>query len=128
MPLHPVFRPGATALITGAASGIGLATAKLCSKHGMKLALVDINNQSLAKAKSSFSNGEPMETYTMDVSKIEEWKTLKKNVESKFGGVDFLMLNAGIGLTGGWEDIDYFHKVSDPPSLKSLRSNTGDPR
>ena len=66
----------------------------------MKVALVDSNNQNLAKAKSSFSNGEPMETYTMDVGKIEEWKTLKKNVESKFGGVDFLMLNAGIGLTG----------------------------
>ena len=128
MPLHPVFRPGATALITGAASGIGLATAKLCSKHGMKLALVDINNQSLAKAKSSFSNGEPMETYTVDVSKIEEWKTLKKNVESKFGDVDFLMLNAGIGLTGGWEDIDYFHKVSDPPSLQSFRFDTINPR
>ena len=94
----------------------------------MKLALVDINNQNLAKAKSSFSNGEAMETYTMDVSKIEEWKTLKQNVESKFGGVDFLMLNAGIGLQGGWEDIDYFHKVSDPPSPQSLRSNTSDSR
>ena len=108
-------------MITGAASGIGLATAKLCSKHGMKLALVDINYQNLAKARSSFSNGEAMEIYNMDVGKIEEWKTLKKSVESKFGGVDFLMLNAGIGLQGGWEDIDYFYKVSDPLSVQSLR-------
>ncbi|KAI4216350.1 MAG: hypothetical protein LQ351_001360 [Letrouitia transgressa] len=128
MPLHPVFRAGHVALITGAASGkvllilnedskiieekgIGLAVAKLCRSHGMKLALVDISAESLSNAKHSLDNGILTETYARDVSKLDQWHDLKSSVEQSFGGVDFLMLNAGIGLKGGWEDSDYFHKV-----------------
>ena len=115
MPAHPVFRPNKTALITGSASGIGLAVAKLCHNHGMRLALVDNNAKDLEQAKEFFANdgrsGE-VEIYEMDVSKVEEWKGLKEKVLERFGGVDFLMLNAGIGTKGEWEDEGYFHKVS----------------
>lgn len=107
-----VFKAGNTALITGAASGIGLAVANLCRKHGMKLALVDKNADALSQARSSFEKDEARtETYVMDVSQPNEWKDLRSKVESTFSGVDFLMLNAGIALKGEWEDMMYFQKV-----------------
>lgn len=121
MASHSVFKSGNTALITGAASGIGLAVAKLCYKHGMNIALVDNNLTNLSKAKESFTDDSQTEIYPMDVSKIDEWKDLQGKVEEKFKRVDFLMLNAGIGLKSGWEDVEYFHKVMNTPIPTSVR-------
>ncbi len=86
----------------------------------MHLALVDINQDYLTKAKDMLGatkNNEKTETYPMDVSQISEWQKLRTDVESKFGGVDLLMLNAGASFKPqdgkqSWEDIDYFFKVS----------------
>ena len=112
MPTHPVFNRGNTALITGAASGIGLAVAKLCHKHGMHLALVDNNVSLLTEAHASiFKNDQNVKQYPMDVSNIEEWKDLRIRVEMDFGRVGLVMLNAGIATKSGWEDSEYFHKV-----------------
>lgn len=47
----------------------------------------------------------------MDVSKIDEWSDLRSKVEMNFGQVNFLMLNAGIGVKSGWDDVEYFHTV-----------------
>jgi NAD(P)-dependent dehydrogenase (short-subunit alcohol dehydrogenase family) len=110
MPLTSVFAAGNTALITGGASGIGLAVAQLCRKHGMRVAVVDYNKEALAKAKETLQSSD-VEAYDIDVSKLEQWKGLKESVEKRFGTVDFLMLNAGIGLRGTWGDDDYFQKV-----------------
>lgn len=122
-----VFRPGATALITGAASGIGFAVAQLCRSHGMHLALVDINSSNLSKALSTFQSGGKQdtktETYTMDVSQLSEWQKLKSDVEQKFpNGVDLLMLNAGAGFQPKekgkpWDDPDYFSRVRCPSPI-----------
>ncbi|KAF2802543.1 NAD(P)-binding protein [Mytilinidion resinicola] len=105
-----VFKAGNTALITGGASGIGLAVAQLCFKHSMRVAIVDRNTDTLSRAKKTLSSSD-VETYEVDVSKSSEWKTLRESVLKKFGPVDFLMLNAGIGAKGTWGDEDYFAKI-----------------
>lgn len=129
-----VFRPGATALITGGASGIGFAFAQLCQSHGMHLAIVDINPDHLSKAKetlsaSSTNNDAKIETYQIDVSQLPEWHKLRSDVENKFGGVDLLMLNAGASFKPqagkqSWEDMDYFGKVQQTlPSTPKMPSS-----
>ena len=76
----------------------------------MNLALIDNNSAFLSQAKSSV-NASKVETYEMDVSDLAQWQSVKQKVEQTFGGVDLLVLNAGIGLKGSWEDSEYFHKV-----------------
>ncbi|KAF2269662.1 short chain dehydrogenase/reductase [Lojkania enalia] len=105
-----VFQKGGTALITGGASGIGFAVARVCLAHGMRVAIVDVNTALLEYAKGQLGSGD-VEVYHADVSKESDWRTLKEKVGSKFGDVDFLMLNAGIGARGTWGDGEYFEKI-----------------
>ncbi|KAI9746166.1 MAG: hypothetical protein M1818_000847 [Claussenomyces sp. TS43310] len=104
-----VFRNGNIALITGGASGIGLALAKKCHGYGMKVAIVDISKDSLELAKRSL--GERTITFAMDVADIGAWGQLKATVEKDLGRIDLLALNAGIGLKGLWTEPEYFHNI-----------------
>jgi len=79
----------------------------------MKLGLIDINAASLASAKSFLSNSVDVETYTIDVSDLSQWATVKSSFESKFGGVDLLVLNAGTMQPHTSTDVDAFHKIFD---------------
>ena len=122
MATHPVFRAGNTALITGAASGVGLAVAKLCYEHGMKIALADRNESLLTQERAStFKNDVNARTYPMDVSKIEQWKDLRTKVEMDLGQVSFLMLNAGIMKSSTWDNRENFHAVSQDSLPLSCR-------
>ncbi|KXL50660.1 hypothetical protein M433DRAFT_151152 [Acidomyces richmondensis BFW] len=110
-----VFRPGANALITGGASGIGLAVAKLCASHSMNLIIVDTNVTKLDEAKSilsSISKG-TVHIHNLDVSSLSDWSKLKSDLEGRGATLDFLHLNAGIGGSGLWTDNSYFHKIFD---------------
>jgi short-subunit dehydrogenase len=110
-----VFSTGKNALITGAASGVGLAVAKLCASHGMNLHLVDNNSDLLAKAKDTVTTkeGAKLETHSLDVSSQQDWSSLKSKLEQSQIKLDFLHLNAGIGANGDWTDAAYFHKIFD---------------
>lgn len=116
---HPVFRRGATALITGAASGIGLAAAKLCHSRGMNLVLVDINETALNEAAKQFdgTSDAATSTFQADVSDVGDWKKIQESVHARYpGGVDLLMLNAGASLKPSqgktaWQDPEYFQKT-----------------
>ncbi|GME65256.1 Short-chain dehydrogenase/reductase SDR [Neofusicoccum parvum] len=90
-----VFATNNTALITGGASGIGLAVAQLCRKHGMRVAIADWNTDTLAKAKETL--GGDVSTYQTDVSQPAAWDELRASISTAFGaqGPDLLMLNAG---------------------------------
>lgn len=110
-----VFRAGATALITGSASGVGLAVAKLCASHSMNVILVDNNTSKLDEAKSTISASSKgtVDTHSMDVASMSDWSSLKSSVEKSGKKLDFLHLNAGIGLKSDWTDNAYFHKIFD---------------
>jgi short-subunit dehydrogenase len=112
MPASAVFAPGATALITGAAAGIGLAIAKLCQSKGMSLFLVDINADDLEAAKKALSTEtNTVVTAVTDVSDTSQWQSLKATAADRFGSIELLVLNAGKGMKGGWGEEDYFRQV-----------------
>jgi short-subunit dehydrogenase len=104
---------GNAALITGGASGIGLAIAHICRKRGMRVGVVDQNVDLLDRAKQDLAYDKPEEVdiYQVDVSQGQQWKMLANDVKQRFGEVDFLVLNAGVGGKGDWGDEEYFQRV-----------------
>ncbi|KAI4906152.1 hypothetical protein J4E90_010825 [Alternaria incomplexa] len=103
-----VFRPSAHALITGGASGVGYAVARLCLNHSMRVSIVDSSQSSLDHARKNLSNSNSVTFIQADVSSRSDWASIRQQVGLD---VDFLMLNAGVGGKGTWGDEDYFDKI-----------------
>ncbi len=92
---------GKTVLITGAARGIGLCTAREFARAGSVLVLTDIDGDALkAAAKELKSTGATVHTYVYDISKQKEVEEMAASVNKKLGGIDVLINNAGIGYNG----------------------------
>ena len=111
-----IFRSGALALISGGASGVGYAFAQHCRRQGMHLALLDINKDSLSAASTALQkidNKLLTLTYEIDVSDLSAWSAVQSDLSGKFQTIDFLMLNAGIGIKTShpWKDPEYFYKT-----------------
>ena len=113
---HPALSEGRTAVITGAASGIGRAAAERCADLGMRVVMADINHAELEMAVAEVARRAGRQGNVIgvptDVSKREEVEQLKARSLEAFGKVDFLMNNAGRGGAGrmfdpveGWEAI-----------------------
>lgn len=105
-------KAGNTAVVTGAAGGIGLESAKRFAAAGMNIVLVDMKEDALKEAEAALSSGEGrVMAKRCDVSDIDRVKALAAEVEAEFGKVHLLMNNAGIGRMGTkpWEDLDAFH-------------------
>lgn len=89
---------GKTAVITGAASGIGLALAKRCAEEGMNVVLADIEKQVLADTEGEMkAGGVSVLAVLTDVSKAGDVKALANKALEAFGAVHLLFNNAGVG-------------------------------
>jgi NAD(P)-dependent dehydrogenase (short-subunit alcohol dehydrogenase family) len=88
---------GKVALITGAASGIGLATAKCLAEAGARVALLDINESKGKEAAVEIENsGENAKFYRCDVTSNSDCKSITQEVYREFGRIDILFNNAGV--------------------------------
>jgi NAD(P)-dependent dehydrogenase (short-subunit alcohol dehydrogenase family) len=98
---HPAMSPNNVAVITGGASGLGLAAAMRFARSGMKVCIADLGTERLAEAegklRSASSGGAAnIMTSEVDVSRFEDVSALQAAVRERFGGTDVLMNNAGI--------------------------------
>src|SRR5947209_2444310 len=83
---------GKAALVTGAASGLGLAIARAFAREGAKVCLADVNAKGVAAAAKEIS-GLPV---TMDVTDERQVETGVKACVKELGSVDIMVSNAGI--------------------------------
>ena len=89
-----------TALITGAASGIGAATARWLDRHGIgRLVLIDLDGDGLSRLDLSCE----VETHAADVADEAFWHAH----EPKLGKLDHAVVNAGIGAGGQMAELEF---------------------
>ncbi len=85
--MDSVFASANTAVITGGASGIGLAIAAKCRGYGMKVVIADRNVELLKTAKAVL--GEGVTTFEGDVASVEDWAKLREVVARELAGEVF---------------------------------------
>ena len=98
---HPALAPGHDAVVTGGASGIGLAAAKRFAQLGLRVAIADLGTDRLehaAREIAAVARGGTRDVmvHETDVSRVEDLRALEAAVRERFGGTDVLMNNAGI--------------------------------
>ena len=92
------------AIITGGASGFGLATAHLFGQEGAKVVIIDINEENLAKAQKDLeAEGINVLAFQADVSQEKEVEKFINETIEHFGRLDILFNNAGIYHYGNVE-------------------------
>jgi NAD(P)-dependent dehydrogenase (short-subunit alcohol dehydrogenase family) len=115
-PNHPAFAPNRVAVITGAASGIGLAAATKLAALGMRVCMADANGGALeaaaARVRATAAGRDQVRSFTVDVSRLDDVRRLKTLAYDAFGEVALLMNNAG---TGGGGEL-----FGDPARLRRI--------
>lgn len=102
------------AVITGAASGIGLGLAEHCAKEGMKLVISDIDEKRLRRFERKLKRAEAhVLSVITDVSKASDVEELAKKTLETYGAVHLLFNNAGIAIPHlAWEyDLKEWEQV-----------------
>jgi len=114
---HSALTPGAVAVITGGAAGIGLAAAKRFARLGLRVCIADLGAERIAHAVDEIAalsaNGkQDVFALETDVSVVADVQRLHDAVVERFGGADVLMNNAGIqpgskmfGPAENWERV-----------------------
>ncbi len=115
---HPALKAGRTAVITGAASGIGLACARRLAIRGLNVVISDTDDGRLETAQAEVqAAGGPGRVLraVADVSRPEALQSLKALAVEAFGEVNLLMNNAGAGSNPGkpWEDAAGWRRLLD---------------
>ena len=88
---------GKSAVVTGAAAGIGRATADLFAREGARLVVADINADGLATLRDSLANvNDDVAVVTADVSKPEDVRRMIDVAVDQYGRLDVAVANAGI--------------------------------
>jgi|TARA_B100001540_G_C15763240_1_gene622714 NAD(P)-dependent dehydrogenase (short-subunit alcohol dehydrogenase family) len=100
---------GKVAIVTGAASGLGLASSKKLIQEGARVVLTDINQQGLETIKehlSEFSETQYSTEY-LDVTSEESWQEIIEKVELEYGKINILINSAGISLGSDIVSTDF---------------------
>jgi 2-keto-3-deoxy-L-fuconate dehydrogenase len=98
---------GLAAVVTGGASGIGLATAQLLAARGAKVAVLDRDGDALAGLPAGgVPGGHGLRGFAADVTDDAAVRTAIAAAAAGLGGIDILVNNAGIGAIGSVEDND----------------------
>ncbi|MEU9063651.1 3-oxoacyl-ACP reductase FabG [Streptomyces sp. NPDC048430] len=120
-PARPIEEPttllnGRTALVTGAAQGIGFAIARILSRHGASVVIADIDRAAAAKAAAEISaTGGTASSVTMDVADEAQVQTGVDHAVATFGGLHVYVNNAGITRDASMRkmSLDQFRSVID---------------
>jgi NAD(P)-dependent dehydrogenase (short-subunit alcohol dehydrogenase family) len=106
----PALSPGNLAVVTGAASGIGLVAARRFAELGLRVCMVDVSDEALAAAQAAIEGDTA--TFVADVSDRAAMERLAADIAERFGTVSVLMNNAGVGSGGdvladpaAWEQV-----------------------
>lgn len=92
---------GKVALVTGASRGIGAAVARALADAGVKLGLASRSGDDLGMADAV---GQPA-----DVRDLASMEAIAKATAERFGGIDILVVNAGVGAYGPFLELDAEH-------------------
>ena len=114
---HPALTNGRVAVITGGASGIGLATALRLAGLGLTICLADLASDALAVAADAVAAASPRGASSVlaiptDVSDLAAVTTLADTAYNRFGEVALLMNNAATGISAGpWDHIETWRRL-----------------
>jgi NAD(P)-dependent dehydrogenase (short-subunit alcohol dehydrogenase family) len=128
-PADRVIAPGRVAVVTGAASGIGLGLCERFAAEGMRVVMADVEEPALAAAAASLaSQGCAVLSVPTDVSSADQVTALREAALAEFGAVHVLCNNAGVGGPHGplWQvpagDWEWVLRVNLGGVINGIRS------
>tara|TARA_B100001250_G_scaffold353989_1_gene327593 strand:+ start:491 stop:1261 length:771 start_codon:yes stop_codon:yes gene_type:complete len=100
---------GKVAIVTGAASGLGLASSKKLIQEGARVVLTDINQKALETIREHFNEFSETQYSTeyLDVTSEESWQEIIEKVELEYGKINILINSAGISLGSDIVSTDF---------------------
>ena len=99
---------GLSVLVTGAASGMGRATARVFAAEGAKVAVTDISAEATQSVAGDITaKGQTAKAWTLDVANRDNIASVVEEIAKHFGGLDIVVNNAGISVRVAIDDDGY---------------------